>query len=103
MPLTHKCDFRNIFREQVASNGIAKPGGRYSAAGDVQSIHYALDSSSRVYAIVTHPKFSTRVAFAALEELQASFERDFGSRMATAPENGLSRVAKPLMKDLFEK
>lgn len=91
------------FREQVASNGTAKPGGRYSATGDVQSIHYTLDASSRVYAIVTHPKFSARSAFAALEELQASFERDFGSRMATAPENGLSRVSKPLMNDILTK
>ena len=90
-------------REQVASNGTAKPGGRYSAAGDVQSIHYTLDSSSRVFAIVTHPKYSTRAAFTALEELQTSFERDFGSRMATAPENGLNRVAKPLMNELLQK
>jgi hypothetical protein len=56
-----------------------------------------------VYAIVTHPKYSTRAAFTALEELQAAFERDFGSRMATAPENGLSRVAKPMMNELLAK
>jgi hypothetical protein len=43
------------------------------------------------------------VAFGVLDELQAAFQRDFGSRLATAPENGLSRVAKPLMKDLIEK
>lgn len=53
--------------------------------------------------MVTHPKYSPRAAFAALEELQAAFERDFGSRMATAPENGLNRVAKPLLKELLEK
>ena len=98
-----KCNCFNIFREQVASNGTAKPGGRYSAAGDAQSIHYTLDASSRVYAIVTHPKYSTRAAFTVLDELQTAFERDFGSRLATAPENGLNRVAKPLLKELLEK
>ena len=87
----------------MSNNTNAKPGGRYSATGDAQAIHYTLDSASRVYAIVTHPKYSARTAFGILEELQASFQRDFGSRLASAPENGLSRVAKPFLKDLMEK
>lgn len=95
--------FRFFCREQVASNGTAKPGGRYSVTGDSQAIHYTLDSASRVYAIVTHPKYAARAAFGILDELQTSFQRDFGSRLASAPENGLTRVSKPLMKDLVDK
>lgn len=90
-------------REQVASNGRAKPGGRYTAAGDMQSIHYVLDQYSKVYALVTLPTYSPRVAFAALEELKESFQREFGSRMATSGEGSLTKVATPLLKEFVNK
>mmetsp|Transcript_1205 Transcript_1205/g.1221 ORF Transcript_1205/g.1221 Transcript_1205/m.1221 type:complete len:230 (-) Transcript_1205:256-945(-) len=90
-------------REQVASNGRAKPGGKYTAAGDQQCIHYVLDQYSKVYALVTLPSYSPRVAFAALEELKESFQREFGSRMATSGEGSLTKVATPLLKEFVQK
>jgi hypothetical protein len=90
-------------REQVASNGRAKPGGRYTAAGDTQSIHYVLDQYSKVYAIVTIPNYSPRVAFAALEELKDSFQAEFGSRMATSGEGSLTKASTPLLKEFVQK
>ena len=48
-------------REQVASNARARSGGRYTAAGEAQAIHYYLDEFGKVYAVVTSPKYSPRV------------------------------------------
>ncbi len=91
------------YREQVASNPTARPGGRYTAAGGQQSIHYMLDAYSRVYAIVTHANFSARAAFAILDELALNFQRDFGNKVAAAAEDSLCRVARPMLKDITDK
>ncbi len=95
----------NIYnvREQVASNANAKSGGRYTAAGGQQSIHYILDTYGRVYSIVTHSGFSQRAAFAILDELQKDFQRDFGNKIGSAPEDSLSRTARPLLKEFCDK
>lgn len=69
----------------------------------MQSIHYVLDQYSKVYALVTLPSYSPRVAFTALEELKESFQREFGSRMATSGEGSLTKVATPLLKEFVQK
>ena len=90
-------------REQVASNAHARPGGKYTATGDLQSIHYSLDHMGRIYSIVTNPSFSVRSAFMILEEFQQSFQRDFGTKLSTASEESLSRISTPMLKDFCEK
>ena len=89
--------------EQVASNAHAEPGGKYTATGDLQSIHYTLDHMGRIYSIVTNPSFSVRNAFVILEEFQQSFQRDFGGRLSTASEESLSRVSTPMLRDFCRK
>lgn len=98
----HDVDKEGV-REQVASNAHARPGGKYTATGDLQSIHYTLDHMGRIYAIVTNPSFSVRSAFMILEEFQQSFQRDFGTRLSTASEESLSRVSTPMLRDFCEK
>mmetsp|Transcript_14390 Transcript_14390/g.23809 ORF Transcript_14390/g.23809 Transcript_14390/m.23809 type:complete len:227 (+) Transcript_14390:104-784(+) len=98
----HDVDKEGV-REQVASNAHARPGGKYTATGDLQSIHYCLDHMGRIYSIVTNPSFSVRTAFIILEEFQQSFQRDFGSRLSTASEESLSRVSTPMLRDFCEK
>ena len=90
-------------REQVASNSFAKPGGKYSAAGQHQSIHYLLDQYSKVYAIVTAPTYPARVAFLAVEELRDAFQEKYGTRAATKGEESLTRVAKTMLDGIIEK
>jgi len=90
-------------REQVASNARARSGGRYTAAGEAQAIHYYLDEFGKVYAVVTSPKYSPRVAFTALVELKESFQRELGNRSASAGEESLTRPATPMMKGLMDK
>lgn len=90
-------------RECVAGNGNIQTGKRYSTQGEAQSIHYVVDSQGRVYSIVTSPQFPPRTAFLALDELQERFRLDFGSRIATATEQGLSLAATPVMKQVFQK
>ena len=87
----------------MASNAHARPGGKYTATGDLQSIHYSLDHMGRIYSIVTNPSFSVRTAFTILEEFQQAFQRDFGGRLSTASEESLSRVSTPMLRDFCEK
>ena len=87
-------------RELIASNPSSKPGIRYTVSGSTQSVHYILDASSRVYALVTHPRYPSRIAFGVLDELVHSFKTEFGHRLSSAPEDSLSTAAKHLFQDL---
>lgn len=87
----------------MASNAHARPGGKYTAKGDLQSIHYFLDHMGRIYSIVTNPNFSVRTAFVILDEFQQSFQRDFSSKLSSASEESLSRVSTPMLRDICEK
>lgn len=91
-------------RECVAGNAASiQPGKRYTSQGDTQSIHYTLDAQGRVYAIVTNRDYSPRVAFTALDELQQTFAKEFGLKVASATEESLTRSSRPLMSSIFEK
>ena len=90
-------------RELIASNASVQPGKRYSAVGESYSIHYVLDQSGRVYAMVTEPKYSPRVAFSGLEELMTTSQKEFGYRIAAASEGSLSKAARPILHDFVEK
>jgi hypothetical protein len=90
-------------RELIASNGNCQEGKRYSAIGESQSIHYTLDQNGRIYGMVTEPKYSARVAFAALEELIGNCQKEFGYRIAAATEGSLSKTARPILQDWIEK
>jgi hypothetical protein len=92
-----------LLREQVASNNFAKPGGRYSATGQTQCIHYLLDQYSKVYAIVTAPNYPARVAFLALEELKDDFQEKFGTRSATQGEESLSKLSQTMLRGIMDK
>eukprot|EP01041_Mallomonas_annulata_P003605 gene3605-7173_t len=90
-------------RELVSSNGSAKLGMRYSVSGASQSVHYYLDSTGRIYAIVTDPKYPVRVAFGVLDELQKGFQKDFGGKVAGATEDSLSKPSRTLLKDIADR
>ena len=90
-------------RELIASNASVQPGKRYTSVGESYSIHYVLDQSGRVYAMVTEPKYSPRVAFSGLEELMTTSQKEFGYRIAAASEGSLSKAARPILHDFVEK
>lgn len=90
-------------RECVAGNPSMIAGKKYSTQGTLQSIHYTLDSKGRVYALVSSPKYPVRIAFIALEELRREFSKEFGPRVATSSENGLSRAASNIFKSIITK
>lgn len=90
-------------RECVAGNPSMVAGKKYSNQGTMQSIHYILDTKGRVYSIVTSPKYPVRLAFLALDELKREFSKEFGQRIATSSENGLSRPASNIFKSIFTK
>lgn len=89
-------------RECVAGNAQMTPGRRYTSQGDVQAIHYSTDAQGRVYAIVTNPNYPSRVAFAALDELQSEFA-DFGAKVAASGEDGLSKASRLTLKAIADK
>lgn len=89
-------------RECIAGNPSMEPGKRFSSQGQTQSIHYVCDQQGRVYAIVTNPSYSPRVAFIALEELQTEFS-DYGRQVPTATEESLSKVARLVLKGVVDK
>lgn len=90
-------------RECIAGNANMEIGKRYTSQGDAQSINYIIDPQGRVYAIVTNPSFSLRSAFKAIDDLADLFNRDLGSRIASATEQSLSQAASPIMKQIFQK
>eukprot|EP00607_Mallomonas_marina_P002890 CAMPEP_0182429246 /NCGR_PEP_ID=MMETSP1167-20130531/25623_1 /TAXON_ID=2988 /ORGANISM="Mallomonas Sp, Strain CCMP3275" /LENGTH=198 /DNA_ID=CAMNT_0024612647 /DNA_START=200 /DNA_END=793 /DNA_ORIENTATION=+ len=90
-------------RELVASNASAKLGMRYSVTGPAQSVHYFLDPAGRVFAMVTDPKYPVRVAFGILDEFHKSFTEEFGSKIASAPEDGLNRSSRTMLQSFVEK
>ena len=89
-------------RECVAGNAQITAARRYTSQGDTQSIHYFSDTQGRVYAIVTNRNFLPRVAFLALDELQREFA-DFGSKVASSVEEGLTKDSKLTLKAIAEK
>ena len=90
-------------RELIAGSPACIANKRYSAIGDSQAIHWMLDDQGRIYAIVTEPKYPSRLVFAALDELQANFKSSFGFRVATASENSLSKVSRNMLQELSVK
>lgn len=90
-------------RECVAGNANILRDKRYTSAGQAQSIHYTLDAQGRVFAIVTLPTYSPRIAFAALDDLQQMFNKELGVRAASATEGSLSRPSSTLFKHIYEK
>lgn len=71
--------------------------------GETQSVHWCMDEQGRIYAIVTSTTYPVRVAFAALDEFQTSFNRECGFRVPSATENSLSKAAKNSMKAIIDK
>lgn len=90
-------------RECIASNARIAAGKRYTSQGQDQAIHYTLDAQGRVFAIVTNSRYSPRVAFAALDEMQQMFNKELGIKVASALEGTLTQPAKPIFKHIFEK
>lgn len=90
-------------RECIASNPSMVRGKRYSSQGSSFAIHYTLDPQGRVFSLVSSPKYPSRIAFAALDELQDLFNRELGVRAAAAKEGSLSRPAANIFKVVFEK
>lgn len=90
-------------RECVASNASIQPGKRYSVQGSSFSISYCLDVQGRVYGIVTSSKYSPRITFAALDELQQMFNKELGMKVAASPEGGLTRASASVFKYIFDK
>lgn len=90
-------------RECVAGNAKIQSGRRYTVEGESQAIHYTLDPQGRVYALVTNPKYSPRVAFIALDELQKQFGKEFGPRVASASEETLNKPARVLLKEISDR
>jgi hypothetical protein len=90
-------------RECVAGNSSIQAGKRYTSQGQAQCIHYTRDYQGRVFALVSSPKYSPRIAFALLDEFQSRFNAELGPRVPTALENGLSKMAQSIFKEMFEK
>jgi len=90
-------------RECIAGNMSMLPGKRYTSQGSSQSIHYLLDVQGRVFTLVSSPKYSPRIAFAALDNLQQSFNKEFGTRTSTAQEESLSRPSQQIFRLIFER
>lgn len=67
-------------RECIAGNGNIQIGKRYTSQGDTQSIHYIMDAQGRVYTLVSSPRYSPRIAFAALSEFQQTFGTEYGEK-----------------------
>ena len=90
-------------RECVAANGNIQLGKRYTSQGDSQSIHYIIDPQGRVFSVVTSPNYSLRMAYSAIDDLAVAFNRDLGTKIATATEQSLSQPSAPIMKQIFQK
>lgn len=90
-------------RECVAANSNIITGKLYTSQGSMFSIHYKQDTHGRVYAIVTSPSYSARVAYTALEDLSSGFGKHFGPRSASATEGSLSKPCKQFFEDLSSK
>lgn len=90
-------------RECIAGNMNMQPGKRYTSQGSSQSIHYYIDIQGRVFALVASPKYPPRIAFAALDSIQQSFNKEFGNRVSNASEESLSRQSLPILRIHLEK
>ena len=90
-------------RELIAGNPSCIAGKKYSSKGTTQVVNYTLDASGRVYVVVTNNAYSTRVAFAVVEELQETFLKEYGQKVPSATEESLSKPSKKLFLMLFEK
>lgn len=90
-------------RECIAGNGNIQIGKRYTSQGDTQSIHYIMDAQGRVYTLVSSPRYSPRIAFAALSEFQQTFGTEYGEKIANATEDGLNRSSSNMLRDLSER
>eukprot|EP01035_Chromulina_nebulosa_P022908 gene22908-29674_t len=90
-------------RECIASNGNIVTGKRYTTKGENYSIHYTQDAQGRVYSLVTTLSYSPRIAFTAIDELIHNYGKELGPRSASATENSLSKVAKPILDNIIEK
>lgn len=86
----------------VSSNANLAPGKRYVSQGDVQTIHYSVDSRGCVYAIVTNPNYPVRVAFTALDDLVRAFA-EFIPKVTAASEESLSASARVNFKVIADK
>lgn len=60
---------------QLMSNPdtFVEPRKRYTSEGRMFSIHFVADDNNRVYSCVTDKEYSSRIAFAMLEEMQTKF------------------------------
>lgn len=90
-------------RECIAGNSNIAVGKRYTSQGKDHAVHFISDAQGRVYAIVTAPKYSPRIAFTALDEFASKFSESFGQRIASAHEGSLSRPAQPLLRTFIDK
>ena len=112
-------------RECIAGSATTpQPGKRFSAQGENFSIHYQIDSQvrvscveklfcrytyncrvvqGRVYAIVTSPSYSPRIAFTALDELVLKVRAEVGHKIAAATEDSLSRSCAPIFTEVYQK
>ena len=62
-----------------------------------------MDGFGRVYIVVTNPKYSSRVAFTLLDELKEAFQKEYGTKVASASEESLTRQSKKLFAGFAEK
>lgn len=53
--------------------------------------------------MVTNPKYSPRVAYIILDELKDCFQKEFGTKIASASEESLSKSSKKLLVSIAEK
>jgi hypothetical protein len=91
-------------RECVAGNTAnIQPGKRFTSSGDFQAIHYQLDAQGKVYAIVTSPNFSTRIAFCALDDVVSKFKSEIGNKVVSASEGSLNKMAHSIFKEIYDR
>ena len=89
-------------KDEIRNAPNLEPGKRFSSQGPTQSIHYLCDTNGNVYAIVTTPNYSPRVAFIALEELLTEFS-DYRNLVPTATNESLSKASRLVLKAVVDK
>ena len=89
-------------RQTVSGNSNIIANKRYTSQGDMQAIHYILDTEGRIFSLVTNSQYPARIAFTAIEDLQTQFA-EFNSQVAGAKEESLTKSTRLILKDFVEK
>ena len=85
--------------------GKMKVGGKFSDLIDENlGVHFQLSAAGCIYAVMTSVRYSPRVAFAALAELQERLADQFGTTAVKGAAPGaLSKDAKAVLKGIVDK